>query len=226
MFLFEKPVFTFSKRCQPLFLARIFGHSGAMHISASAIICAVRPHGEAGAIVRALTAEYGLLAGYVQGARGRTLRPVLIPGNGIKGEWRGRVADQLPSLTAEPEYSRAHLLGEPLAVSAIDWLTSLTAATLPEAMPYPRLYSALSGVLSAVELAPAARGWARGVAGYEQLLLSQLGYGEEYPGDENTPVAMMAKNRARLVEHLLGDRKRVMMAARERLVERLKRAVA
>ncbi|MBP7952448.1 MAG: recombination protein O N-terminal domain-containing protein, partial [Sphingorhabdus sp.] len=59
-----------------------------MHISASAIICAVRPHGETGAIVRALTADYGLLAGYVQGARGRHMRPVLIPANNIRGEWR------------------------------------------------------------------------------------------------------------------------------------------
>jgi DNA repair protein RecO (recombination protein O) len=36
----------------------------------------------------------------------------------------------------------------------------------------------------------------------------------------------MARNRARLVEHMLGDRRADIMAARERLVERLKRAVA
>jgi DNA repair protein RecO (recombination protein O) len=199
-----------------------------MHVTASAIVCAVRPHGEVGAIVRALTAEHGLLAGYVQGARGRHLRPVLIPGNVIKGEWRARVSGQLPSLSAEPEYSRAHLLGEPLAVSAIDWVTALTAATLAEALPFPRLHSALDGVLSAVELAPAARAWAGAVARYEELLLSELGYGDELTpsgGDPAMlPAAMMAKNRARLVEHVLGDRKADVMAARERLVERLKRA--
>lgn len=48
------------------------------HSAGQAIICAVRPHGEVGAIVRCMTEEYGLLAGYVQGARGRVLRPVLI----------------------------------------------------------------------------------------------------------------------------------------------------
>ena len=101
-----------------------------MHIISTAIICAVRPHGEAGAIVRAFTAEHGLLAGYVQGAKGRHLRPVLIPGNEIKGDWRARILGQLPSLVAEQQHSRAHLLGEPLAVSAIDWVTALTAATL------------------------------------------------------------------------------------------------
>ncbi|NJM51796.1 MAG: DNA repair protein RecO [Sphingomonadales bacterium] len=201
-----------------------------MEIIASAIICAVRPHGESGAVVRAMTAQHGLLAGYVQGARGRHLRPVLIPGNVIKGEWRIRVAGQLASLTAEAEYSRAHLLGEPLAVSAIDWVTALTTATLAEALPYPRLHSALDGVLSAVELAPAARRWAGAVARYEELLLAELGYaehdGESAGAGEVTPVAMMARNRQRLVEHILGDRRTDVMAARERMVERIKRAVA
>ena len=197
-----------------------------MHVTATAIICAVRPHGEAGAIVRGLTAEHGMLAGYVQGARGRHLRPVLIPGNVIKGEWRARIMGQLPSLLAEPEHSRAHLLGEPLAVSAIDWVTALTAATLAEGLPYPHLHSALDGVLSAVELSPAARGWAGAVARYEELLLSELGYSDEMPKDGDAPVAMMAQNRARLVEHVLGERRADVMAARERLVERLKRAVA
>lgn len=197
-----------------------------MYIRAAAIICAVRPHGEAGAIVRAMTAEYGLLAGYVQGAKGRHLRPVLIPGNVIKGEWRSRISGQLASLVAEPEYSRAHLLGEALAVSAIDWVTALTAATLAEELPYPQLYSALDGVLSAIEMAPAARRWAGAVARYEELLLSELGYSDEMPKNGDAPVAMMAQNRERLVKHILGERRADVMAARERLVERLKRAVA
>jgi DNA repair protein RecO (recombination protein O) len=196
-----------------------------MQFTANAIICAVRPHGENGAIVRGFTEEHGLIGGYVQGARGRILRPVLIPGNVIKGEWRARVMGQLASLTVEPVHSRGHLLGEPLATAAIDWVTALSAATLPEGYPYPALHSALDGVLSAVELAPAARVWAGAVAQYEELLLRELGYAEE--GDSAAaPVAMMARNRERLVAHVLGDRRADVMAARERLVERLKRAVA
>lgn len=196
-----------------------------MHISATAIICSVRSHGETGAIVRAFSADDGLLAGYVQGARGRNLRPVLIPGNVIKGEWRVRTPGQLASLVAEPLHSRAHLLSEPLAIAAIDWVTALTAATLPEAHPYPRLHSALDGVLSAIELAPAARVWAGAVAQYETLLLAELGYAEDSVRD-GAPVAMMAQNRERLVAHVLGERRTDVMAARERLVDRLKRAVA
>lgn len=196
-----------------------------MQISASAIVCSVRNHGESGAIVRAFAGEEGMLAGYVQGARGRHLRPVLIPGNVIKGEWRVRVSGQLASLVAEPLYSRAHLLSEPLAIAAIDWVTALTAATLPEGHPYLRLHSALDGLLSAIELAPAARVWAGAVAQYETLLLAELGYAEEVE-ENSAPVAMMAQNRERLVAHVLGERRADVMAARERLVDRLKRAVA
>ena len=197
-----------------------------MQVTADAIVCAVRSHGEVGAIVRCFTAEHGLLAGYIQGARGRTLRPVLIAGNIVKGEWNARLAGQLGSLKVDLAHSRAHILGEPLATAAIDWVTALTAATLPEAMAYPKLHSALDGVLSAIELAPAARRWAGAVAGYEELLLSELGYGEEEAQQSDAPVAMMAHNRERLVQHMLGERRADVMAARERLVERLKRAVA
>lgn len=196
-----------------------------MHIITTAIICAVRIHGETGAIVRAFAGDHGMLAGYVQGARGRHLRPVLIPGNVIKGEWRTKVSGQLASLVAEPLHSRAHLLSEPLAIAAIDWVTALTAATLPESYPYPRLHSALDGVLSAIELAPAARVWAGAVAQYETLLLAELGYAEEVEVS-GAPVAMMVQNRERLVAHVLGERRADVMAARERLVDRLKRAVA
>jgi DNA repair protein RecO (recombination protein O) len=146
-------------------------------LEASAIICAVRNHGEHGAVVRAITRDYGLFAGYVSGARSRVLRPVLIPGNSVAGVWKARGGDQLASLSVELAHSRAVLMEEPLAASAIDWLTSVTAATLPPEHPYPPLFLALEGVLSAIEAAPNAKGWAATIVRYEQLLLSQLGFG-------------------------------------------------
>ena len=200
-----------------------------MQVTADAIICSVRPHGEVGAIVRAFTESHGLMAGYVQGARGRTLRPVLIPGNIVKGEWRARTLGQLASLSVDPAHSRAHLLGEPLAVAGIEWACTLTATTLPEGQAYAALHSALDGLLQAIELAPAARGWAPSMARYEALLLSELGYGGNDPvGMDGTDSALkvMAANRTALLAHVLGDRRNDIMAARERLVDRLKRAVA
>ncbi len=146
-------------------------------LSADAIVCAVRAHGEHGAIVRALTGEAGLVAGYVRGGRSRRLRPILMPGNLVALELRARTEEQLAGATAELLTSRAPLLAEPLPAAAIDWATSLTAATLPESQPYPALYAALSAVLDAIGAASSARQWAGALARYEQLLLAELGFG-------------------------------------------------
>ncbi|WP_447754349.1 DNA repair protein RecO [Sphingopyxis fribergensis] len=146
-------------------------------LTADAIVCAVRAHGEHGAIVRALTHEAGLVAGYVRGGRSTRLRPILIAGNLIALELRARTEEQLAGATAELLESRAPLLTEPLAAAAIDWATSLTASTLPESQPYPALYSALSAVLEAIGVAASARQWAAALARYELLLLAELGFG-------------------------------------------------
>lgn len=147
-----------------------------MQVRTPAIICSMRAHGEHGAIVRALTPDHGLLAGYVRGGRSRRLRPVLVPGNLVEAEYRARTVEQLPGLTVELTHSRAGLLAEPLAATAIDWLTSLTATVLVEAQPFPHLHEALEGVLSAIEYAPSARGWAAAAVRYELLLMAELGY--------------------------------------------------
>ncbi|UKK84861.1 DNA repair protein RecO [Sphingopyxis sp. BSN-002] len=146
-------------------------------LTADAIVCAVRVHGEHGAILRALTQEAGLVAGYVRGGRSRRLRPILMPGNLVVLELRARTEEQLGGATIELLMSRAPLLAEPLAAAAIDWTTSLTAATLPESQPYPALYAALSAVLEAIGVAPSARQWAAALARYELLLLAELGFG-------------------------------------------------
>lgn len=148
-----------------------------MHIAGEAIVCAVLPHGEHGAVVRVLTPNDGLQAGFVRGGRSRRLRPVLLPGNVIQIDLRARTDSQLGSTTVELVHSRAPLMNEPLAAAAIDWATALTAVSLPEGQPYQRLFSALSAVLDAIEAAPAARGWAVALVRYELLLLAELGFG-------------------------------------------------
>ncbi|MEC3911046.1 DNA repair protein RecO [Sphingobium sp. CR2-8] len=238
----------------------------------SAIVCAVRHHGEHGAIVRLLTPDHGLLPGYVRGGRSRTLRPVLLPGNVVKADFRARTEDQLAGLTVELAHSRAPLLAEPLPAVAIDWSCALTAATLPEGTPYPALHEALDGMLGAIEAAPAARGWAVALVRYELLLLAELGFGLDLTrcaalGDTDdlayvSPRSAAAVSRAAavgyesrllplppfLIEGGMGDWPQILdglrltgfflersvltdwradiLAARERLVDRLKRAVA
>jgi DNA repair protein RecO (recombination protein O) len=197
-----------------------------VHLDTQAIIVSVRPHGEHGAIVRALTPAEGLRPGYVRGGRSRRLRPVLVPGNLVQADFRARTEEQLPHLSVELIHSRAFLLSEPLAAAGIDWATALTAAALPEGQPYPALWQGLDGLLNAVEAAPSARGWALALVRYELLLLAQLGFGleeEEMAAIPRTIRAALRVTGAHLADHVLTDRRQEILAARERLVERLGR---
>jgi DNA repair protein RecO (recombination protein O) len=148
-----------------------------MRISTPAIVVALRPHGEHGAVVRLMTPDHGMQAGYVRGARGRRLRPVLVPGNQVEASLAARTESQLAQATVELVHSRGPLLSEPLSAAAIDWACALTATALPEGQPYPRLYQALDGLLAAIEAAPSASGWGAGLVRYELLLLAELGFG-------------------------------------------------
>lgn len=124
-----------------------------------------------------MTPRDGLQAAYVRGARGRRMRPVLVPGNLVQARLRSRTEEQLAHAEIELIHSRAPLLSEPLPAAAIDWTTALSATALPEAQPYPRLYDALDALLALIEAAPSALGWASLLVRYELLLLAELGFG-------------------------------------------------
>lgn len=148
-----------------------------MRFDTPAIVCALRGHGEHGAVLRLMTPEYGLQAAYVRGARGRRMRPVLIPGNVVQAQLSARTDTQLPQASAELVHSRGPLLSEPLPAAAIQWATVLTATALPEGQPYPRVYDALEGLLGAIEAAPSAIDWGAALVRYELLLLAEMGFG-------------------------------------------------
>ncbi|MGB7408057.1 MAG: recombination protein O N-terminal domain-containing protein [Pontixanthobacter sp.] len=147
-----------------------------MHLRAPAILLSARSHGETAVIARMLTENYGLVAGYVAGGRGRVLRPVVIPGNLVAAELRAKSDSQLPFARLELVQSRGPWLNEPLAAAAISWITSLCASVLPERNAYPNLYHAMGGVLDAICQAPSARGWLPGLLQFERLMLRELGY--------------------------------------------------
>nr|WP_295372842.1 recombination protein O N-terminal domain-containing protein [uncultured Sphingosinicella sp.] len=205
-----------------------------MRIETQAIICAVWPHGEHGAIARALTPVDGLQPGYVRGGRSRRLRPILLPGNLVQAEYRARTEDQLAQLSVELVHSRAPMLSEALPAAAIDWVTALTAAALPEGQAYPRVYEALDGVLSAVEAAPSAKGWATALLRYELLVLRDLGFGLDRPewppfllasapGEWEDIFQGLRITGDALTRDLLTGREANVLDARERLVDRLRR---
>ena len=146
-------------------------------LSVIAILCSVRSHGEHGAIVRMMTREAGLIAAYVRGAKSRQIRPILIAGNVVMARLRIRNPEQLAGAAVELIESRAPLLSEPLASAAIDWVTIVTAVSLAENQPCPALFETLSAILDAIVAAPTARSWAAALAGFELLMLDELGFG-------------------------------------------------
>jgi len=243
-----------------------------MHIRSPAILVAVRAHAETAVIARLLTHEHGLVAAYVAGGRGRTLRPVVIPGNLVDLQLSARSDSQLPFAKLELVASRGPWLGEPLPAAAISWTCALTASALPERQAYPSLYSALTGLMQAICHAPSARGWAAALVRFEMLMLSELGFGLDLSvcaasGARDDLAYVSPKSGAavsaqagegyrtrllplpgflliggeaadwgaifdgfRLTGHfldrdLLADRRNPVMAARERLIERLRGAI-
>lgn len=197
-----------------------------MHIRAPAILCAARPHGETAVIARLLTADHGLVAGYVAGGRGRNLRPVVIPGNLVEAELRARSDSQLPFARLELLESRGPWLGEPLPAAAIGWACALTATALPERQPYPPLYETLAALLGAICHAPSARGWAGAMVDYEVLVLRELGFGgggRPKGGGLEEALAAFDALSAPLERYLLADRRGDVMAARAMLRQRLGR---
>lgn len=195
-----------------------------MEIAAEALVCAVLTHGEHGAIVRVFTEEHGLIASYVRGGRGRRMRPVLIPGNKVAAQLRWRSEAQLPQASLELVHSRAPIMTEPLQSAAVEWSTALLASALPERQPYPRIYQALSGLLDAVEAAPAASGWGYALARFESLVLGELGYGEEEP-ESNDIFEALRRSGSGLFRNVLVGRTASLEDSRLRLVERLRRAL-
>ena len=198
-----------------------------MHLTAPAIVCATRHHGETGVIVRLLTAQHGMIAGYVAGGRGRQLRPVLIPGNLVAAELTARPGSQMPSARLELTQSRGPWMTEPLPAAAISWVTALAAVSLPERQAYPALFQALAALLDAVCAAPSARGWAMGLLSFEALLLRELGYGEPVarPDEDDWATLLTTFDRlgAALARYPLAERRSDVMAARAMLRERLAR---
>ncbi len=148
-----------------------------MNLDTPAVVVAVLPHGEHGAVVRFLTECDGLIAAYVPGGRSRALRPVLQPGNGVAVRFRARTASQLASAAVELVRGRTLLATGRVSAAALDWLCALTATALSETTAAPRLYAALDGLFDAMTFADIPAQWLPAVVRYELLLLAELGFG-------------------------------------------------
>ncbi|MCF3936337.1 DNA repair protein RecO [Acuticoccus sp. M5D2P5] len=139
-----------------------------------ALILSTRPLGESSKIVELLSAERGRTVGLVRGARSKTMRALVQPGNIVTATWRARLDDQLGTLALEMAEARAGLVMQSAwGAFGLGSMASLLAF-LPERDPHPRLYAAANALISAFALAPAA-----GEAGvrFEIILLEEFGFG-------------------------------------------------
>ena len=89
-----------------------------------------------------MTAEHGLQAAYVRGARGRRMRPVLMAGNLVEATLSARTETQLAAGDGRAGPQPRAAAGEPLPAAAIDWVTR---ADRDRASRGPALSAALRG---------------------------------------------------------------------------------
>ncbi|AZL58840.1 DNA repair protein RecO [Tabrizicola piscis] len=137
------------------------------------VLLSMRPHGESAAIIEVLTAAHGRHAGVVRGGASRKMAATLQPGTQLQLEWRARLDDHIGTFTVEPLRSRAHLLGDRLALAGLMSICALLRAALPEREPHPALWSETLPLLDALGV----DGWTSAYLRWELRLLEELGFG-------------------------------------------------
>lgn len=145
-----------------------------MQWSDEGIVLGVRPHGETAAVVELWTRNHGRHLGLVHGGRSRKLRPLLQTGNHVDATWKARLADHLGHVALELRRGfAAQVMDDPLALSALTTLTSLTRL-LPERDPHPNLYEITLFVLGFLDDVTV---WPALLVRWELALLEELGFG-------------------------------------------------
>jgi DNA repair protein RecO (recombination protein O) len=158
-----------------LVAGRALRQGGGMEWSGTGVVLAVRPHGEAAAVVDLFTPAQGRHAGVVRGGTGRRLAPVLMPGNTVAAVWRARLGEHLGHFTVEPVRARtAALLGDRRALAAVSSVCALLGRALPEREPHPALHAATETLLDALAVLP---DWPVLYLRWELGLLAELGFG-------------------------------------------------
>jgi DNA repair protein RecO (recombination protein O) len=146
-----------------------------MEFEDQAFVLSARTHGEAGAIVEALTASRGKWAAHVAGGASRRTRPFLQTGGRVTFFYRSRVADQLGSARIEPVgEGPSALFDDSSALAGLASAAALVAAALPEREAHPGVFLAFESLLTALadEMI-----WPAVLVRFEAGLLADLGFG-------------------------------------------------
>lgn len=137
------------------------------------ILLSMRPHGETSAIIEVMTAAHGRHMGVVRGGASRKMAASLQPGTGLALEWRARLDDHIGSFTVEPQRSRAHLLGDRLALAGLMAVCAMLHEALPEREPHPALWRKTLALADRLGV----EGWPADYVRWELCLLEEIGFG-------------------------------------------------
>ncbi|MGH1455513.1 MAG: DNA repair protein RecO [Alphaproteobacteria bacterium] len=171
-----------------------------------AIILAVRPHGESGAVISLLTSENGRQAGYMRGAFSTKNRGTLEIGNIVDANWRARTSDSLGSLSLELERSTAaRIMRDALKLSALQSACAICDQGVPENEGHASLYQGMIALLEILE----GDIWAAGYIMWEIALLRELGFSLDLSrcaggGDDNA-LAYVSPKTGRAVSYQAGE---------------------
>ncbi|MCB2097652.1 MAG: DNA repair protein RecO [Parvularculaceae bacterium] len=146
-----------------------------MEFTDDGIVLSARAHGETAAVADIFTPHHGKWAGLVYGGQGRTMRPILQPGNAVRATWKGRLNESLGHFTLELTGARAgELMQDRLSLAGLTAACAVADATLPEREAHSRVYHTMRILLDHlgdIEIWPAL------MARWELGLLAELGFG-------------------------------------------------
>src|SRR5512146_287727 len=108
-----------------------------MEWSDEAIVLNLRPHGESGGILEALTRAHGRHLGLVRGGGATKGRAMLQAGNRLRVTWRARLSDHLGIYTVELARARAgDMFEDRAALAGLNAVSAIASAVLPEREPH------------------------------------------------------------------------------------------
>jgi len=148
-----------------------------MEWSDDAIVLSVKPLGESGAVVEALTRNHGRHAGLVRGGASRKMKPVLQPGNTLHIGWRARLSEHLGSYTVELARARAgELMDSREALIGLNAFHAVASASLPEREAHAPVFEVGQILLDAM-MDDGLDHWGPLYVRWEAGLLDALGFG-------------------------------------------------
>jgi DNA repair protein RecO (recombination protein O) len=121
-----------------------------MRFEDEGIIIRKRPFGEGGLIMTLLTRDHGVYKGLSRSAK--KYRSFLEPGSHLIVIWNARLADHLGTWSIEPLFTPfAYLMGQPVALQALNSACHLTDTVLPERDPQTSCFASFLNFLKALE---------------------------------------------------------------------------